>query len=585
MVDVNFAAMIEWNDTMIEENARRHAALRALRRVPLPAESAEEEAVRMREDFEFWAQRCVRIKHKTTCRYVPFVLNRAQRKVLEVMEAQRAAGAPVRVIVLKSRQWGCSTLVCYYMMWLQLVRHENWHSLLCAHTRTAATVLSGLYADLVANYPEDSAKVALKRYQGLGAVRMLMPGGSRITVCSAQNPDAARGADYTMAHLSEVAYWPSTRMRDPQMLVRSVCSAIPRIAESAVIMESTANGPGDFFYREWCRAVDGKSDKAAVFATWHEVDDNMEPLPVAPAQVWERFDEYERRLWSDFGLTLEQILWYHNKRMECTTHEQMMREYPTTASEAFSNALPAVFSPRHVEQQRAFVRPAARSCEVELPSGRLVESPSGRLQVWAEPCAAGELEVRPGYVISVDVGGNWEGADWSVIAVFDVRRSGEMELAAQWRGHIDIDRLCDTALALGYRYHKALLVFESNTLETRGADALERVGASRYPNLYRRQSLDRVTGQMALRYGFHTNAQTKVSAINELIFALRDGALVERSALAVEEMATYIRRGEKTEAAPGCHDDLVMTRAIAAYALRQHPPRPRKPLPKTCRRC
>jgi len=142
--------------------------------------------------------------------------------------------------------------------------------------------------------------------------------------------------------------------------------------------------------------------------------------------------------------------------------------------------------------------------------------------------------VRPGYVISVDVGGNWEGADWSVIAVFDVRRTGEMELAAQWRGHIDIDRLCDTALALGYRYHKALLVFESNTLETRGADALERVGASRYPNLYRRQSLDRVTGQMALRYGFHTNAQTKVSAINELIFALRDGALVERSALAVE---------------------------------------------------
>ncbi len=149
---------------------------------------------------------------------------------------------------------------------------------------------------------------------------------------------------------------------------------------------------------------------------------------------------------------------------------------------------------------------------------------------------------------------------------------------AQWRGHVEIDRLCDVATTPGGIYHRALVVFESNTLETRGEHALEKLGRSRYPNLYRRQSFDSVTNQMSSRIGFHTNASSKASAIFELSYAMRDGLLIERSAAALSEMSTYLRRGEKTEAAPGCHDDMVMTRAIAAYALSQHPPRPLKPL-------
>lgn len=572
---------MEWNDKMIAENERRRRRLEELRpRAPqlLPG---EDEGERLREDFEYWAWRCVRIKHKTEFRYVPFVLNRAQRKVLAVMERQRKAGVPVRVIVLKARQWGCSTLICYYMMWMQSVRHDNMHSLVCAHTKQTATVLGGMYSDLAQNYPEDLGKITVKNYQRLPSVKVLAPGGSRVTLVSARNPDAARGADYTLAHLSEVAYWPDTKKYDPQDLMRSVCAAIPRIPESVVVMESTAKGPGDFFYHEWTRAVDGKSDKEAVFAAWHEVDTNVEELPVSPQEAWQRFDDYERMLWEDYGLTLEQIMWYHNRRLESSSHEQMMHEYPTNASEAFANAQMGVFEPKKLEEQRRLTSTMFETFEVDLPSGKLAESPTGRLQVWQKPCRPEEVTAKPAYIVTVDVGGNWEGADWSVIAVFDNRSPEALEVVAQWRGHIDIDRLCDTALSLGRIYHKALVVFESNTLETRGADALERVGASGYPNLYRRQTLDRVTGQLSMRYGFHTNPQTKTSAINELTYALRDRTLIERSGMAVEEMATYIRKGDKTEAAPGCHDDLVMTRAIALYARRQHPPRLRRPLPRT----
>ncbi|MDE6365987.1 MAG: hypothetical protein K2L33_00215, partial [Muribaculaceae bacterium] len=105
---------MEWTDDMIDENRLRHRRLKKLAHNPVRPRRGVSDAERMREDFEFWAARCVRIKHQATCRYVPFVLNRALRKVLDAMERQRRAGEPIRVIVLKSRQWGCSTLISYY---------------------------------------------------------------------------------------------------------------------------------------------------------------------------------------------------------------------------------------------------------------------------------------------------------------------------------------------------------------------------------------------------------------------------------------------------------------------------------------
>lgn len=562
---------------MTAENRRRNRALTCRGRRPRPRRPMTD-AERMNEDFEFWAERCARIKDKQSGRRIPFVLNRAQRKVFNEMERQRKAGRPIRIIVLKSRQWGCSTLVCHYLLWLQTRRHENWHALICAHVKPAAAVLSGQMHDIVKFRPDDAPQLSIKRYLGLQSVSELQPSDSRITICTARNPDGARGSDFMMAHLSEVAYWPASGVHEASELVRSVCSAVPRVAESLVIMESTANGPGNYFHAEWQRALAGQSDKTAVFATWHEVEYHRERLVLPEAETWRRLTDYERRLWEPpLNLSLEQIFWYHNQTLAQGGRIAMMREHPTTPDEAFSPAALAVFDPADLERlRRGIAEP--RRYEVDPAGRRLTESPSGRLEVWAKPCAKEELTVRPGYMIAVDVGGNWEGADWSVAAVFDVRTPGRLELVAQWRGHVDIDRLCEIATALGHIYHRALVIFESNTLESRGAYALEKLGQSGYPNLYRRQAFDTVLNTMSTRIGFHTNASSKASAIFELTYAIRDGVLIERSAAAIGEMATYIRRGDKTEASHGCHDDMVMTRAIAAYALSQTPPRPIKPL-------
>ena len=69
------------------------------------------ESIRIRYDFEFWCARCVTIKDKTSARNINFTLNAPQRRVLALLEDMRTAGKPIRLIMLKARQWGGSTLV------------------------------------------------------------------------------------------------------------------------------------------------------------------------------------------------------------------------------------------------------------------------------------------------------------------------------------------------------------------------------------------------------------------------------------------------------------------------------------------
>jgi hypothetical protein len=69
------------------------------------------------DDFERWCEECVTVADKLSGLPVPFRLNAPQKRLARVMEARRRAGRPVRVILLKARQWGGSAL-CYLLIYL-----------------------------------------------------------------------------------------------------------------------------------------------------------------------------------------------------------------------------------------------------------------------------------------------------------------------------------------------------------------------------------------------------------------------------------------------------------------------------------
>lgn len=587
----HFTAQMEVENAL--RKARRSAPLPDPL-APLPGMTAER---RFADDFEFWAATCVKIKDKLSGRLIPFVLNRAQRRVLGLLERQRRSGEPIRMIMLKARQWGGSTLIQIYMAWIQMIHAENWHSLICAHVKDTAGTIRGIYSTMLENYPlchtepdpatGKAAPMKFAPFEGARNVRAITHRGCRVSICSSENPEAVRGGDYAMAHLSEVAFWNDTTARTPEQLIRAICGSVARAPLTLIVMESTANGPGNYFHREWLRATTGRgSDKTPVFVPWHEIDIYTEDLHTTPEELWEELDDYERAFWNE-GLTLEQIHWYHRKRMEYSTHQQMMAEYPSTPLEAFANSVAPVFNPARVEALRAGVMPPAVRGELigasltgpqALCGLRFAESPGGALEVWQLPCRPAEAVMRPQYVVAVDVGGLSAASDWSVIAVARTAPAGAMEMVAQWRGHVDHDLLAWKAAALARWYHDALLVVESNTLESHGEYVLEKI-SRHYRNLYRRTALATAAQMPDSRLGFHTNVATKAAALADLNAALRDGLLTERSDVAVGEFATYVCRPDGSQgAAPGCHDDVLMTRAILATVIATDPPRRHRPL-------
>ncbi len=550
--------------------------------------------LRCLHDFEYWAATCATIKDKVSGEDIKFVLNSPQRRMIAILEEDRLALRPLRYIVLKARQWGASMLVQAYLAWMQTVRHRNWNSVICAHVKDSAANIRGMYSKMLNNYPEQywdgDEPPKFRAFERSENTREIAGRECRVTIASSENVEAVRGADFSMAQLSEVAFWKDSKQRRPEDFIRAICGGIARVPDSVIIMESTANGVGNFFHREWVRAKAGKSDKTPIMIPWYEIEIYRSQVD-EPLELWNSLDEYERNLWHK-GLTLEMIKWYHDKRKEYSDHAMMKAEFPTDDIEAFANTGSNVFDIEKVEILRRSCRPPTVTGELVglAPSGaealkglHFVESAKGKFAIWQMPCRKDEVKIEDRYIVTVDVGGRSSSSDYSVIAVLDrmpMLDGRGPEIVAQWRGHCDHDILAWRSAAIASWYNNALLVIESNSIETQNyAGDSSKFMLSElhnvYTRLYRRTVSDRQGGGIETRIGFHTNVSTKFMVINKLVQLVREAAYIERSDDACNELISYQRLENGTfGAASGYNDDILMTRAIGLFVAFEIPLNP-----------
>ncbi|MCM1005393.1 MAG: hypothetical protein NC402_03755 [Prevotella sp.] len=308
--------------------------------------------LRYTDNFELWCRECVCVTDKITGATVPFILNRPQRRVAAILEDQRRNEQPIRMILLKARQWGGSTLVQIYMAWLQLIRHNGWNSLICGHVKDASANIRGMYSMLLRNYPdalkgEKPKDFSFSPFEGSRNINYIAARDCRVTLASAIAANSVRGGNYQMAHLSEVAFWGDGDPEVAARTVRSIAASVALEPETLVVMESTADGEDNFFHDEWQRAVAGKSDKTPVFVPWHEIEIYRKPFKDEAERkaLAAELDDYERSLLSLEGVDIKAVHWYHQKRREYPTHEQMMAEYPSTPEEAFTAAATPPLNP------------------------------------------------------------------------------------------------------------------------------------------------------------------------------------------------------------------------------------------------
>ena len=546
---------------------------------------------RIHHDFEYWARTMTTISDKGKGRDTAFTLNRPQRAYLKALENLRLQEKPIDIILLKARQWGGSTLTQLYMLWIQLVHRRNWNSIICGDIEKQSSIVAGMLAKVIARYPQwatGGEKLTTSPYQGAQKTRVISWSNSRYSLGSAQKPDSLRSEDISMAHLTEVGLWKATQGRKPEDLVQSIFGSIASGPYTMKVIESTAKGVGNFFHRTWTDAVNLRNNFTPVFIPWFMIDLYSKPLKEADyGSFIESMDEYEHNLF-ELGATLEAIAWYRDKRRELPDEWRLFSEFPSTPNEAFQSTGRRVFKISYVNEARKSCCPPPFVGDIvctEKNNSKFIEATPGEresgnnLSVWLMPDTSCNLRDR--YVVTVDVGGTGNKSDYSCIVVADriaMPDGGVPEIAACWHGHIEHDRLAWKAVEIARAYNNALLVIESNTLETEGTEGnnfeyiLNEI-AGHYSNLYCRTSQTEIKQGRPRRWGFHTNSSTKPMVINFLIKALRDDLYIERCLQTTYELDLYEfkENGKEMGAVEGNHDDRVMATAILVWTCYNHP--------------
>lgn len=570
--------------------------------------------LRSKHDFPYWAAWLAYIKNKDAGPDILFRLNRPQRRLIAKLEEMRLRGEPIRIILLKARQWGGSTAIQLYMAWLQFMHKTGLNSLIVGNVMDASNEVRDMYQRLIARYPVamlhkigDDYDINEPKFVGVGTspnIRRVPQRNCKIKIGTAEKPDSARGGDYSLVHCTEVGLWKKTEGKTPEDIIQAATSGILLKPYTLIVYESTAKGVGNFFHREYTAAKDGKSQFKPLFVPWFEIErytlpfaDKQEETSFAqwlcdnrnnPNETSDREEpgKYLWWLWQR-GATLQAIKWYVAERKKYHDHARMASEYPSDDIEAFANSGANVFDRYEVEKFRSACMTPKFIGEVYADGDngkdafkniRFRQDQCGLLHVWEKPERFDGKRVINRYLVVVDIGGRGRRADWSVILVLDrlLMLDGEgPAVVAQWYGHIDMDLLAWKAAQIAAYYDNALLVIESNTLETKDSnhdtegDQAEFILTQIkdfYPNLYaRRQSEEDIREKRPVKYGFHTNVATKPKIISTLIKVVREQLYVERDQRCLDEYLTYEKQNGSYNAVTGKHDDMLMTRAIGLH--------------------
>ena len=266
----------------------------------------------------------------------PFELNAAQLYVHGRLEAQLRETGKVRALILKGRQQGMSTLI-QARYFHKVITTRGIKAFILTHEAEATKNLFEMTKRYYDYLPEGLCPKADKSSTKELRFSQFDSGYS---VGTAGNKGAGRSQTIQLFHGSEVAFWPNTDEH-----ATGVLQAISGEPGTEVILESTANGIGNYFHKMWTSAVSGGSDYQAIFVPWYWQNDYT--LSTEGFQLTDEEQELFE-LYKKDGLTKEHLEWRRVKISDLSGDseaglELFKQEYPMTAEEAFRNPIDNVF--------------------------------------------------------------------------------------------------------------------------------------------------------------------------------------------------------------------------------------------------
>lgn len=305
---------------------------------------------RLATDFLYYAPRAMAILPKPDANgrraLKKFELNAAQRYIHERIEEQKQRIGLVRAVILKGRQQGASTLIGA-RFYHRTSNNTGQRTFILTHQEQATQNLFAMTKRYHENCP-----AAVRPHTGKSNAKELVFDrlDSQYQVSTAGSKEVGRSATLTNVHGSEVAFW-----ENGETHLAGLFQAVAFAPGTEIILESTANGVGNFFHDEWVKAEKGEGDFIAIFVPWFWQDEYRRPAPegfelrsdksaVPEGELTE--EEYAKA----FKCDNDQMFWRRMKIIEFGTGDEgfykFKQEYPATADEAFISSNGNSFMPR-----------------------------------------------------------------------------------------------------------------------------------------------------------------------------------------------------------------------------------------------
>lgn len=489
----------------------------------------------------------IRTKESTV---IPLKLNQAQNRLYNIIKEQKELGKPVRIIILKARQLGFST-VTEGIFFKDTATKRNVNTAIVAHKEESTTNLFNM-TKLMYNELPEQLKPQIKASNAKELIFNDKNGtglNSKIKCMTAGGEGVGRSDTINNLHISELGFWKGKKKE----ILLGLLQAVPNNPNTMVIIESTANGY-EYFKEMWDDAVAGRSDYIPLFVGWNELAEYS--MPYTGFELTNK----EKELQKTYNLTLEQLTWRRwSISNNCGGDEELFaQEYPINPQEAFISTGRCYFDKEkiiaRIQQLKEPIKTGSFIFDydgLKISNIRFKEDKEGSIKIYKEP-----VKGRP-YVLGGDTAG--EGSDYFTGHVDDNITGEQVAVLKQQYDEVDYTR---QMYCLGMYYNTALIGIEAN-YTTYPIQELTRL---KYPKQYVREKQDTYTGRHDKAYGFKTTSVTRPLVLAELQTVVKENVELINDKETLEEMLVFVKneRG-RPEAQDGYHDDLVMGKAITLY--------------------
>lgn len=290
-----------------------------------------EKLQKLKDDLPFLASNFLKIKTKNEG-IINFNFSNIQLDAHKKIEQRKKDGKPCKIIFLKSRQVGMSTMTeARFFSKILFNRAKN--AFVLADKSDSARNIFQMTKRYYDNLPEGLKIPLLKD----STEELALLTDSSFRVGTAGSKSVGRSMTINYFHGSEVAFWSNANE-----IVSGMLQTIPDNPDSELILESTANGTsgdGAYFYNMVQSGLDKNSDFMTLFYAWYQQNEYRRKL-TEPLIL----DDEELELKRLYNLDDEQIAWRRAKLLSDFKGREYLfkQEYPSSIQEAFvttSNAL------------------------------------------------------------------------------------------------------------------------------------------------------------------------------------------------------------------------------------------------------